>query len=40
MKDKRWNVEVYIDEHDGFTRVEARLINPDRPGWWREHCRT
>lgn len=32
MKDKRWNIEVFIDEHDGFTRAEVRLINTDQTG--------
>jgi hypothetical protein len=35
---KHWKVDVYIDEHDGRTRAEARLHHPDGPrrtghGW-------
>jgi hypothetical protein len=26
---KRWNVEIFIDEHDGSTRAEARLKTAD-----------
>ena len=26
---KRWNVEIFIDEHDGQTRAEARLQTVD-----------
>jgi hypothetical protein len=26
---KRWSVEIYIDEHDGTTRAEARLKTAD-----------
>lgn len=26
---KRWQVDIFIDEHDAKTRAEARLINPD-----------
>ncbi len=26
---KRWNVEIFIDEHDGMTRAEARLETAD-----------
>ncbi|MGH8823110.1 MAG: DUF1876 domain-containing protein [Jiangellaceae bacterium] len=26
---KRWNVEIFIDEHDGATRAEARLATAD-----------
>jgi len=26
---KQWRVEIVIDEHDGKTRAEARLHNPD-----------
>jgi hypothetical protein len=26
---KRWNVEIFIDEHDGSTRAEARLQTAD-----------
>ncbi|HEY3259188.1 MAG TPA: DUF1876 domain-containing protein [Pseudonocardiaceae bacterium] len=26
--DKRWHVDIVIDEHDGRTRAEARLHNP------------
>ena len=29
MQQKRWTVDIYIDEHDGTTHAEARLINPD-----------
>lgn len=30
MQAKHWNIDVYIDEHDGATRAEARLSNRDR----------
>lgn len=27
---KRWQVDIYIDEHGSMTRAEARLRNPDK----------
>ncbi|MFD2080890.1 protein of unknown function [Actinopolymorpha cephalotaxi] len=27
---KHWNVDIFIDEHDGQTRAEARLVSGDR----------
>ena len=30
MQQKRWTVEIFIDEHDGTTRAEARLVNRDQ----------
>ena len=31
MEQKRWTVEIYIDEHDDdTTRAEARLVNRDQ----------
>jgi hypothetical protein len=29
---KQWHIDIYIDEHDGHTRAEVRLRNPDRTG--------
>ena len=29
---KRWQVEVFIDEHETTTRAEARLQNRDKTG--------
>lgn len=29
---KQWRVDIFIDEHDGQTRAEARLHNPDETG--------
>jgi hypothetical protein len=29
MQQKRWTVEIFIDEHDGTTRAEARLVTRD-----------
>lgn len=29
---KKWRVDIFIDEHDGRTRAEARLHNPDETG--------
>lgn len=31
MEAKQWSVDLYIDEHDGATRAEARLHTRDRP---------
>ena len=28
---KHWKVDIYIDEHDGDTRAQARLHHPDGP---------
>lgn len=30
MEAKHWSIDVYIDEHDGATRAEARLHTRDR----------
>jgi len=30
MQQKRWTVEIFIDEHDGTTRAEARLVTRDQ----------
>ncbi|RZQ65920.1 DUF1876 domain-containing protein [Amycolatopsis suaedae] len=32
MRQKRWTVEIFIDEHEQRTRAEARLRNPDAAG--------
>lgn len=32
MQEKRWTVDIYVDEHDGRTRAQARLDNPDKTG--------
>ncbi|GAA4659399.1 MULTISPECIES: DUF1876 domain-containing protein [Amycolatopsis] len=32
MREKRWRVDVFIDEHDNRTRAQARLHNPDDTG--------
>jgi Domain of unknown function (DUF1876) len=32
MQEKRWSVEIHIDEHDGRTRARARLRNKDETG--------
>lgn len=29
---KRWRVDIFLDEHEGKTRAEARLHNPDETG--------
>ena len=28
---KHWKVDIYVDEHDGETRAQARLHHPDGP---------
>jgi len=32
MQEKHWNVDIYVDEHDGHTRALARLHNRDETG--------
>ncbi|MFD9890902.1 DUF1876 domain-containing protein [Amycolatopsis sp. NPDC059027] len=32
MREKRWRVEVFVDEHEARTRAIARLENPDHTG--------
>lgn len=32
MQEKRWSVEIHIDEHNGSTRAQARLHNRDETG--------
>ncbi|HVV18491.1 MAG TPA: DUF1876 domain-containing protein [Pseudonocardiaceae bacterium] len=32
MQEKRWDVEIHIDEHDSRTRAQARLHNRDETG--------
>ncbi|HEX7659216.1 MAG TPA: DUF1876 domain-containing protein [Pseudonocardiaceae bacterium] len=32
MHTEQWNVDIYLDEHDGKTRAQARLHNPDETG--------
>jgi Domain of unknown function (DUF1876) len=32
MREKRWDVEIHIDEHDDRTRAQARLRNRDETG--------
>ncbi|GAB2794625.1 hypothetical protein JOM49_005207 [Amycolatopsis magusensis] len=32
MREKRWTVEIFIDEHENRTRAQARLRNPDETG--------
>jgi Rv2632c-like len=29
--ERRWNVEIVVEEHDDHTRAEARLMVPDGP---------
>ncbi|MFD5246143.1 DUF1876 domain-containing protein [Amycolatopsis sp. NPDC058340] len=32
MQEKRWTVEIFIDEHEAQTRATARLVNRDGTG--------
>ncbi|GAA4544993.1 dsRBD fold-containing protein [Amycolatopsis samaneae] len=32
MREKRWKVDIFIDEHEARTRAVARLENPDHTG--------
>lgn len=32
MREKHWNVDIYIDEYDEKTRAHARLRNPNDTG--------
>ncbi|HKS48526.1 MAG TPA: DUF1876 domain-containing protein [Amycolatopsis sp.] len=33
MREKRWHVDIFIDEHESKTRAHARLHNPDETGF-------
>ncbi|MFI9450766.1 DUF1876 domain-containing protein [Amycolatopsis sp. NPDC052450] len=32
MQEKRWTVEIFIDEHEARTRATTRLVNRDGTG--------
>ncbi|KAA9160233.1 DUF1876 domain-containing protein [Amycolatopsis acidicola] len=33
MHEKRWHVDIFLDENDNRTHAEARLRNPDETGF-------
>ncbi len=37
--ERRWKVEIFVDEHEDHTRAEARLVAPDGRGPAAEQLR-